>query len=408
MAASVGKRIVEQWVRGQLTKKADDGIMITLPDQKKVNLNVSITMDRLLRNGIDPETLTNVKQVDNFINQLNSMLKPKVISQDDPRFEGIMETLVGRRSADVMDMQGKKIDTSKGIMGGEEIKPIVDESDAAIKARLDKGNKKGIKSIKISLVDDSIAKIKSLEPMEAMKEANLVAGKKGRYSNLDDTQVKKIIDDTNDHIFERDIPDEDFATGGRAGFSAGSGGRRAFLKLLASIGGATAAAKSGMIGFGKGAGKKVTKEVAQQSTTTPPPYFFKLVEKIKLIGDDVTVGSSTMPRTKVTRYKDYELTEDLASGSQEIKKMGVEDDMITKNEYMTYTKGQADETTKGKKPPDNYEEVTESNSRIYKDNYNDPDYQDGIELKEILEEVGDSDSLTIKKASGGIARMLGE
>ena len=54
------------------------------------------------------------------------------------------------------------------------------------------------------------------------------------------------------------------------------------------------------------------------------------------------------------------------------------------------------------------EEVTESNSRIYKDNYNDPDYQDGIELKEILEEVGDSDSLTIKKASGGIARMLGE
>jgi hypothetical protein len=36
MAASVGKRIVEQWVRGQLTKKADDGIMITLPDQKKL------------------------------------------------------------------------------------------------------------------------------------------------------------------------------------------------------------------------------------------------------------------------------------------------------------------------------------------------------------------------------------
>ena len=78
-------------------------------------------------------------------------------------------------------------------------------------------NKKGIASIKINLVDDSIAKIKSMEPMEAMKEANLVAGKKGRYANLDDNQVKKIIDDTNDHIFERDIPDEDFATGGRVG-----------------------------------------------------------------------------------------------------------------------------------------------------------------------------------------------
>jgi hypothetical protein len=65
------------------------------------------------------------------------------------------------------------------------------ESDAAIKARLDADNKKGIASIKINLVDDSIAKIKSMEPIEAMKEANLVAGKKGRYANLDDNQVKK-------------------------------------------------------------------------------------------------------------------------------------------------------------------------------------------------------------------------
>ena len=55
-----------------------------------------------------------------------------------------------------------------------------------------------------------------------LKEANLVAGKKGKYSNLDDNQVKKIMDDTEDHIFERDIPDEDFATGGRVGLFMGS------------------------------------------------------------------------------------------------------------------------------------------------------------------------------------------
>jgi hypothetical protein len=40
---------------------------------------------------------------------------------------------------------------------------------------------------------------------------------------------------------------ENNAEGGRIGFSAGGGGRRAFLKFLASIGGLTAAAKSGMI-----------------------------------------------------------------------------------------------------------------------------------------------------------------
>ncbi len=68
------------------------------------------------------------------------------------------------------------------------------------------------------------------------------------------------------------------------------------------------------------------------------------------------------------------------------------------DEYMTYTKGQADETTKGKKVADDYEEVTEINSRIYKDNFNDPDYEDGINLKEILEEVGET---VTKKADGG-------
>ena len=49
------------------------------------------------------------------------------------------------------------------------------------------------------------------------------------------------------------------------------------------------AVKSGIFsGLGKGAGKTVAKEVAQQTTSSmPPPYFFKLAEKIKMMGDDV-------------------------------------------------------------------------------------------------------------------------
>jgi hypothetical protein len=199
---------------------------------------------------------------------------------------------------------------------------------------------------------------------------------------------------------------EGYAEGGRIGFSAGGGGRRAFLKLMATLGGGVAAAKSGILSLGgKEAGKQTAKEIVKSAGSgTPPPYFFKLVEKIKTLGDDVTVGSSTTPRTKVTKYKNYELTESL-DGSKQIQKIGKEDDMITQNEYMTYTKGQADETTKGKKPADDYEEVTETNSRIYKDNFNDPDYEDGINLKEILEEVGET---VTKKADGGLTTMLGE
>jgi hypothetical protein len=67
-------------------------------------------------------------------------------------------------------------------------------------------------------VSDAIAAIKGLEPMDAMKEANLVAGKQGKYADLSDEQVNKIIEDTNDHIFERDpIEPEDFAKGGIVG-----------------------------------------------------------------------------------------------------------------------------------------------------------------------------------------------
>jgi hypothetical protein len=70
---------------------------------------------------------------------------------------------------------------------------------------------------------DAITAIKGLEPMDAMKEANLVAGKQGKYANLSDEQVNKIIEDTNDHIFERDpIEPEDFAKGGRVNFNQGS------------------------------------------------------------------------------------------------------------------------------------------------------------------------------------------
>ena len=74
-------------------------------------------------------------------------------------------------------------------------------------------------------VAEAVAAIKALKPMDAMKEANKVAGKQDNYANLSDEQINKILEDTNDHIFERDLPtdDPDFAKGGRVGFSEGSG-----------------------------------------------------------------------------------------------------------------------------------------------------------------------------------------
>ena len=190
--------------------------------------------------------------------------------------------------------------------------------------------------------------------------------------------------------------------------------RRLFLKTIGAGTAGIAGAKSGIFSFGKGPAKEVAKEVAQQTTTsTPPPYFFKLAEKIKMLGDDAT---ATTDRTiaKTLKSKDgkstYVLEEDVTSGDTIIKKINKEgDEMMTDVEIMELKKGEVVMGKDGRpvKVPDEYEEVTEVNARIEGDVFNDPYYSDGIKIDEIIKEIGEQ-APSIKKAGGGIARMLGE
>ena len=474
-----GINFVRRWVMSQMTKKADDGIMITLPDSSKVDLNVNITMDRLLRNGIDPDAFTNPEQVNNAINMLNTRMVSRTIPADSAEGREITQKIFGKQKAPVFDLEGNRIPEGSGIMGGKSIKSLMDSGQVSKGARGMKKSKKvedremfqAANERLTSDVNSIINNIKSMEPITAMKEANSVIGRKGKYKNLTQEQSKKILQDTEDHIFERNIPEEDFATGGRAGFKGGylaSGakqlgkkykgstlsailenpkllgaelghdgimevmrllpslfakggranfvgggmGRRGFLKMLAGLGGGIAAAKTGLLKFaGKEPAKQVAKEVVKQSASTPPPYFFKLAEKIKMLGDDAT---ATTDRTiaKTLKSKDgkstYLLEEDVTSGDTIIKKINKEgDEMITDVEIMELKKGEVVKGKDGKamKTPDEYEEVTEANMRIEGDTFNDPYYSDGIEIDDILREV---DDIPVPKASGGIARMLGE
>ena len=457
MAAKLGFEIVKQAMLKLLMKKGDDGIVLTLPKNEILDLNTRITMDRLIRNNIDPNSLTSPDQVINVLDNIDNANKPRVIPGTSAEGKAITEKLFGKKG-EVIEFPQKR-SFAEEIDAMKKSGDIVDVEDVKISEKIkDREMFKNSNLNKKDSVTETISYIKTLEPMDAMKEANLVIGRKDKYKNLTPEESKKILKDTEDHIFERDIPDEDFASGGRAGFYTGGitdvepslddighgsdslmsrtrlmspgsqattstglnyllaedndnlrvpfakgkladAARRKFMKAAGAAGAGIAALKTGLLGFGKEAAP-VAKEVIETVSETAqgvPPYFFKLVDKIKSLGQDVTIGSSTMPRQKVTQYKNYELTEDVATGSKEIKKMGMEEDMVTKNEYMTYKKGQADEATKGT-PPDDYEEVTETNSRIYKDEYNDPDYEDGIDLKEILEEV--EETIT-KKADGG-------
>jgi hypothetical protein len=59
------------------------------------------------------------------------------------------------------------------------------------------------------VVDELVAMIIKKEPMDAMKEVNKIIGKKGKYKNLTQKDIDRIVDQTNDHIFQRD-PDNLF------------------------------------------------------------------------------------------------------------------------------------------------------------------------------------------------------
>jgi hypothetical protein len=203
--------------------------MITLPDSKKVDLNLNITMDRLLRNGFDPDAFTNPQQVDNAINMINSRMVERAIPANSIEGREITEKIFGKQKAPVFDLEGNRIPEGSGIMGGKSVKNLMETGQITKGARSMKKSKKvqdremfqAANERLTSDVDSIIKNIKSMEPMDAMKEANSVIGRKGKYKNLSPEESKKILQDTEDHIFERDIPDEDFATGGRAGYKSG-------------------------------------------------------------------------------------------------------------------------------------------------------------------------------------------
>jgi len=224
------------FLRQELTKlfmkraAKKSGIMQIPFKNKDLQLDIEDRVQKYIndaqKQGVDLDMVSN--QNLKYTINLNENVDPisRAISADSPEGRKITEALLGKQKAPVVDINtGKTMDTSQGIIGGKSVKELMEKTDAQIKAEIEANNKKSLSKMETNNFSlNTITKIKSMKPMDAMKEANLVAGKKGRYANLDDNQVKKIIDDTNDHIFERDIPidPEDMAKGGRAGYGLGS------------------------------------------------------------------------------------------------------------------------------------------------------------------------------------------
>ncbi len=187
---------------------------------------------------------------------------------------------------------------------------------------------------------------------------------------------------------------EKYAIGGRVGFADGPEDpkKRKFMKIMGGL--ASIPLLGRFIDIGTIAQKSAP--VVAETVKSVPPYFFRLVEKIKFMGDDVTDIAATSDREVVKSYKDFEMRENMSTGEIIIRKRneGVfyDQDGIISDEYMTYKPGTADEATK-MRTVDEYEEFTvrpDDEGKL-------KDAEDGLDsIDEILEEAGDTDSMTLK------------
>ena len=256
-----------------------------------------------------------------------------------------------KQLADIMDMKGRKIPPGSKIMGGQ-----ATETEAEIAERLIRENK---------------------EAAQRLRD-------------------KKLIDDFD--------PDE-MASGGRVGLMAGGMGRRAFLKMIAGAGGMAAAAKTGLLNIFRGASQvkeNVIETVAKTDAQGIPEHFMALVNKILKEGK-ITGEADRIRSYKHPTRKDIEMDIDQGTGDIDVR---FETDQGAKGNYYL-KKGQADETTGGRTPPDEFMDGEEVYRFSDDGNAYTKDFEEGISTgtSNLDEFVG------IKKkdfASGGIAGMLGE
>jgi hypothetical protein len=120
------------------------------------------------------------------------------IGENFKHYEEIFRNNMGE---DILKVQDKKyVGDGKLVLTKQEevFEPTPDDDDVPFA----KGGRASFAGGK--LVSEFIALIVKKEPIEAMKEVNKVIGKKGKYKNLTQKDIDKIVADTEDHIFQRD------------------------------------------------------------------------------------------------------------------------------------------------------------------------------------------------------------
>ena len=336
---------IRNWVLRTMMKD-QTGVMRTLPRKDIFDFNVAMTAERLMRNGIDPNSLKNANQVENALRMIDD--RPKVQ-------EGITST----KSAKIMDLEGKEIDPRSKIMGGKQA-----ETEAEIAERLSRENKETVGKIKNrqkmldDAIDDASPGFSGDRKVDAELVAENLAERMGKvYDDLPTKERLDLYEQAFQGLTKKRFDPDGMATGGRAGFKDGPDqpGRRKFMKIMGGL------ATLPILGKFVKPAMPLIKKGAELSA----PALDKIIEVVMSAGKLVSQSGRRLKElTTKKKLKDIEVEEDMMDGpSYTIK---------TKDKTIYYRPGRQDES--------------------------------GLE-DDIIEVIEDT---VTKKAGGGIARMLGE
>jgi hypothetical protein len=220
-----------------MSKMQDEGLVRAavrykmMDDLKRGTLKLPKNLEDVVRGASNEEEVITIfrnnygedalEQVDSLIPDFYKMTSPadavKKIEKDFPNMKPRkIET------KQTMDLDEVAKAEQENILTPEKAIPADSEEGKVITEKLIGKPKAPV--TELVTAEKIISDMKKMDPMDAMKEANKVLKKEGKYKNLQEKDVERIMEDTNDFIFGRDIPEdpEGFAIGGRVGFNEGS------------------------------------------------------------------------------------------------------------------------------------------------------------------------------------------
>ena len=207
----------------------------TIPNQMAVEQKAGEIAARLQNAGLP------LNRADEFIKSEQDLTRVlNMIESTPPVMKKVPSGIISTKPAKVFDLKGREIKNTDNIMGGEELPPPgsrggpddiaapIQSSEETIKNMIEAENKKNISKMRNrKMVDDAIDNVspgfvKGDRKYNAQLVAEDLAEKKfgKEFYDLDQRQQMDLYDEALDGL---SVDLDKFATGGRIGFSKGSG-----------------------------------------------------------------------------------------------------------------------------------------------------------------------------------------